>query len=315
MIMFSALLYGTSYAIRKIGQEGMGLFYFTGLRFFAAFIFVISVLTITHARSKKINRLSASDKDETHNGTVEKISDADLPSDRLPIRKQVKGGIIGGLALVAGAFFQQWGLMSTVVGKAGFVTSLYMFFVPLITWIVLKKKIKKQIWVGAAIAFVGLTLISFEGEFELSKGVVAIFISAIFFAVRLVIVGQFVTRSNPFVLNAAETGTATVISLIFSLIFEHNNTIAAAINGWFPLLYCGFITLGLAGMIQFSAQKKTVASVTAIILSFESVFAAIFGMILLREHLNFQQTIGCLLIFVAVLISQYEKKSIEPNSI
>lgn len=289
MILMTALFWGSSYAIRKIGLEYMGPFFFNALRFFMAFLFVASVLLIKSVRNKKANLTI----DNAYKDTS--------------LLYQIKGGVIAGITYAACSAFQQWGLMYTVAGKVGFITSLYTIFVPLISWMVLKKTIRKQVWIGAIFAFTGLTLISFNGGAGISKGDFAIFISSIILAIQIIVVGHFSKRSNPLILVSAQMFTGAFISMILSVLFEKGNSLSGAIAGWFPIVYSGIFSLGLANLLQSYAQKKATPSVTAIILSFESVFGAIFGIILLSERMNPNQYFGCLLIFGAVLVSQYER--------
>lgn len=297
MILMTALLWGSSYSVRKMGLEFMGPFFFNWLRFFAAFLFVISIYFIKSTGCKKLNITK------------------DCSYKDIPLLYQIKGGIFAGITYGIGSAFQQWGLMSTVTAKVGFITSLYTLFVPLISWFILKKTVKKQVWIGSVFAFAGLALISFDGRFGISIGDVAIFISAIIFAIQIIIVGNFSKRSNPLIMVSAQMLTASFISMTLSLLFETGNSISGAEAGLLPIIYSGVFSLGVANILQSHAQKTSTPSITAIILSFESVFGALFGIILLQEYMNIYQTVGCLLIFTAIIVSQYERKKTKESDL
>ena len=295
MILVTALFWGSSYAIRKMGLEHMGPFFFNGLRFFTAFLFVISAYFI---QSKIMNK-----------GIQEESNTLK------PISYQIWGGVFAGITYGVGSAFQQWGLIFTIAGKVGFISSLYTVLVPLISWLILKKVVRKQVWIGSVFAFAGLSLISFDGGFGISAADSALFISAVIFSIQIIVVGHFSKHSNPLILVSAQMFIGALISMVLAMIFETGNTLSGVIQGLFPIIYSGLFSLGLANILQSYAQKKASSSVTAIVLSFESIFAALFGIVLLSERMNLQQWTGCLLIFSAVLISQVDIKAIKKGSV
>lgn len=309
MLLTTALLWGSSYAVRKIGLETMEPFFFNGLRFLTAFIFVFLFYFFEqkHAAKRHAESIDAQTAGNEERGAKD-APDAELK----PISYQIFGGIVVGIFLSLGANIQQWGIVLTNASKVGFITSLYIIFIPLISWIFLKHTIKPKIWAGAVMACTGLALISISpgGNFQLNVGDVAIFICAVFFAIQMIFVGHFVRYSNPLLLVAVQMLTGAITSFLFSLLFEHGNTLAGVIAGAWTILFTGLFSLGVANILQFYAQKKASPSIAAIVLSLESVFGAIFGMIMLGERLGFIQIIGCIIIFLAVLMTQYERKPV-----
>ncbi len=284
MVLTTALFWGSSYSIRKIGLMHMTPFLFNAIRFFVAFLFVVTAYLIER-------RIFA--KEIPANSQVLK-----------PASYQIKGGILAGVTYGLGSALQQWGLMYTMSGKVGFISSLYTIFVPLISWLVLKKAIDKRVWIGSVFALAGLFLISNDGSFGLSLADSTLFFSSIIFSTQIIIIGHFSQKSNPLILVATQMLTGSLISLLLTILFERGNTLLGALLAFFPIIYSGFFSLGVANVLQSYAQKRASPSVIAIILSFESIFGLAFGMILLHERMSGAQWSGCLLIFLAVMVSQ-----------
>lgn len=296
LLLMTALFWGSSYTVRKMGLETMGPFLFNSLRFFVASIFVIIVYI---AEQKISNKYRKNHQGEEENKNCWKA-----------IINQVAGGVMVGIVFGIQANIQQWGLMTTAAGKVGFINSLSTIFVPLIGWVILKKKIKLQVWLGAGLAFTGLVFISADGSFGISPGDSALLVSAMLFAVQITIIGHFIKDSNPLLLVSLQMFMGALVSALFTVLLETGDTLSGVIAGIGPILYTGLITLGVANTMQFYAQKKASPSLAVVILSFESIFGLIFGMVLLDERMQLFQIIGCLLIFIAVLTAQYEKQDI-----
>lgn len=299
MLLLTALLWGSGFAFRKMALTFMTPFLLNSVRFYIGFLFVLVIYIFMTKYDKNKNR-----KTEISNNT----------NLYKPISYQVLGGFAAGTVLSVAAACQQFALSFTSAGKAGFITSLYTIFVPIISFFILKRKIKKQVWVGAALAVTGLFLITISSgnQFVMADafGDSLVLISAIMFAVQILIIGHFITHSSALLLSTAQFFSCATFSLIFSLLFEKGNSIAGILSVSGILIYVGIFCIGVAYTLQTLAQKKASPSVAAIILSLESVFAAIFGAIILGERMNGFQISGCLLIFIAVVLAQYEKPSI-----
>ncbi|MEI8216339.1 MAG: DMT family transporter [Eubacteriales bacterium] len=299
MLLLTALLWGSGFAFRKMALTFMTPFLLNSVRFYIGFLFVLVIYIFMTKYDKNKNR-----KTEISNNT----------NLYKPISYQVLGGFAAGTVLSVAAACQQFALSFTSAGKAGFITSLYTIFVPIISFFILKRKIKKQVWVGAALAVTGLFLITISSgnQFVMADafGDSLVLISAILFAVQILIIGHFITHSSALLLSTAQFFSCATFSLIFSLLFEKGNSIAGILSVSGILIYVGIFCIGVAYTLQTLAQKKASPSVAAIILSLESVFAAIFGAIILGERMNGFQISGCLLIFIAVVLAQYEKPSI-----
>lgn len=299
LLLTPALLWGSSFSVRKMAAAYMTPLFFNSMRLYTGFIFVLAVYLLTTWWNKKKH-------EELENPQGEDIQKTLLQK---PFSYQIMGGIACGVVFAFGSICQQWGLYLTTAGKTGFITTLYTIFVPLISWLVLKKKVKKQIWIGAAFAVVGLFFISGGTEFYLSIGDAVVLVGAVFFAMQIILTGHFVQSTPVLVLNMVQLATAGTISLVVTFFVEEGNSLQAVVDAAGIVLYAGVVCIGVAYVLQGVALKKSSPSIAAIILSFESVFGAIFGALLLHEVMTGFQLLGSGLIFTAIIVSQYERNS------
>lgn len=283
MLLTTALLWGSSYSYRKMGLEFMTPFFFNFLRFFVAFLFLLVLLIFSRNFTKEGKK----------------------PID---LKTHIKGGFYSGTAIAFGAAIQQWALLSTTAGKVGFITSLYTVFVPVLGLIIFKTKVKSQVWVAVGAAFIGLFLISANKDFTIIPGDLAAFVSAIAFGFHIIIVGHFTPKTQGIALSTIQMFFGCLWNLIFAMTMESGNTMEGIMQGAFPIIYTGVFSIGVAFTLQIFAQKRTTPSIAAIIMSLESVFAVLFGALILSERMNGMQLAGCVCIFAAVIIAQIERK-------
>ncbi len=210
-----------------------------------------------------------------------------------------------GSALFMGAWLQQFGLCYTTAGKAGFITGLYVVFVPLIG-IFLKHRYGIGTWAGAGLAIVGMYLLSVTEEFSINTGDALVLASAVFWGVHVLLVGsltQGLAAVDAVKLAAIQFATCSLISLIGALLFE-DIVISGLLAGAIPILYGGLMSVGVAYTLQVVAQRDARPAPAAIILSLEAVFAALAGWGLLDETMTLQASIGCALMLCGMIWSQ-----------
>ncbi|GAB1476208.1 DMT family transporter [Bacillota bacterium] len=273
--------------------------FFNSIRLYTGFIFVLAMYILFSLYTKKKN--------------AGKIP-SEPAGNRKPLSYQLMGGVACGLVYALGSICQQWGLYFTTAGKTGFITTMYTILVPILSWILFKKKVKRQIWAGAVLAVMGLFFIAGGMGFHLSAGDIVVFIGAIFFAMQILLTGHFVQHTSVLLLNTVQLATAGTVSLIAALFFEDGNSLSAVIDAAGIILYAGVVCIGAAYLLQGVGLKKASPSVAAIILSFESVFGAIFGAVILKESMNGGQLFGCALIFSAIIVSQFDRRSVTVKS-
>jgi len=321
MLTATSFLWGSAFAFRKIALTYLGVFFFNGLRFGVSFIVIFSAYLIIEKMKKMRGNPTLNDSQVTEklgadgSQTVERV-DKDNPQvqselgefAQKPLMWQIKSGILIGLFFGIGSSFQQFGLLLSDAGKGAFISALYIFFIPLINLLVLRKKVEPKVWLGVFIAIVGLFFISMGDNFNIVLGDILFLATAFFYAIQIIIISRRVIYANPLFLVSMQLITCSVMSMVLSIIFERGNTVEGIISALFPIIYTGVLSLGLANLMQFIAQKKANPSVAGIIMSLESVFGAGFAAIILHERMNAPQIAGCGLIFLAIILSQIEKR-------
>ncbi len=217
-------------------------------------------------------------------------------------KKLLSGGIVCGLFLGLASYLQQYGIAYTTAGKAGFITSLYILFVPVIG-LFLKKKNPPKIWICVAVGLIGAYLLSVQDGFYISKGDLLIFICAICFSLHILAVDSFGKDVNGVELSMIQFATAGIICLIGMFFFEAVS-IKSILSAWLPIVYSGVFSCGVAYTLQVIGQKYVPPAPATLALSLESVWAAVGGMIILGEKMNAREIIGCIILFLSVIFAQ-----------
>lgn len=238
-------------------------------------------------------------------------------SKKISTKDTVKYGIICGAILFVASIFQQIGInLQPNAGKAGFITSVYTVLVPIFCFILFRKKSNWNVWLGALLATVGLYLLCVKNGFgSISQSDLVIFTGAIFWAFHIIAIDRFISKVSPIKFSAIQFLTCGILGLILSFIFERNTLTEIIIqykDAYISILYAGIMSSGLAYTFQALGQRDSDPTVAAILLSCESIFAAVGGLIFRTDEvLDVTSYIGCAIIFAAIIISQFEFKSIK----
>ncbi len=213
-----------------------------------------------------------------------------------------EGGILCGLLLFAGSSFQQVGIVYTTAGNAGFITGLYVILVPVfgLFW---HHKVNPQTWIGAIIALAGLYFLSIRQSLSFAYGDALVFISAFFFAGHVLMIGKYAPKTSIIRLSIIQFGVASLLSLVISFFME-TTTFEDIRLAAIPILYGGIMSVGVAYTLQVYGQRKTHPAHAAIILSMESLFAAVGGILILHEPLTFSIAMGGIMMLGGVILSQ-----------
>ena len=217
----------------------------------------------------------------------------------------LKPGIIVGLALTAASMLQQIGIQYTTVGKAGFITALYVVLVPIFSSL-LGRKVSSRIWISAGIAAFGLYLLCMQGGFSLSQGDFLVFLCAIAFAVHILVIDSF-QKVDGARMSCIQFFTVGIVTTIPMLVLEHPD-LSSLLAAAGPILYAGILSSGAGYTLQILGQQLVAPTLASMILSLESVFAVLFGWILLHQALSARELLGCLVIFIAIVIAQLPSK-------
>lgn len=277
LLLLTAAIWGFAFVAQRKGMEYIGPFIFNGIRFALG---SFSLLPLIYFMKKN---------EAFEKKTIGKAS-------------TIKSGLLLGLILFAGASLQQAGMVYTTAGNAGFITSLYVILVPLIS-ILIGQKIAYQIWIGAVLAIVGLYLLSVHGTLSLKIGDALVLASAVFWAIHVLVISYFAPKYDVLVLSAVQFAVCSLLSLLVAVLFENINP-QDIYKASVPILYGGIMSVGVAYTLQVYAQKSAPPSHAAIILSLESLFAALGGWLILTEEMDSMKILGCLFMLAGVIISQ-----------
>jgi drug/metabolite transporter (DMT)-like permease len=211
-------------------------------------------------------------------------------------------GCIAGVVLTVGASLQQAGLVTTTAGKAGFITGLYVILVPL-SGLLWRQRAGAGAWIGAVLSLAGLALLSVTDTLTIERGDLTVLVGAFFWAAHVQVVGILSPRTDPLRLSCVQFAVCSLASGAVALAAEHPSAagVAAAAG---PILYGGILSVGIAYTLQVVAQRKAPPAHAAILLSLESVFAAIGGSVILGERLGPRETAGCVIMFAGMLAAQ-----------
>lgn len=211
-------------------------------------------------------------------------------------------GLYLGICAFVGCVFQQKGLVLSGVSKASFITVLYIVIVPIIG-LFLGKKIKRRMLIAIFIALIGLYFLCISGNFSINIGDLYLLMGAFCFALQIILIDYYGQKCDPLPLCATQQFFVSLFSAIM-MIFVEKPTLNDFGNSLWPILYLIFLSGVLSTTIQIVYQKDLDPSLASLILSFESVFGAIFGWIILNQSMSIKEIIGCVLVFIAILIAE-----------
>ena len=283
LLFLAAFIWGVAFVAQSVGMDYMGPLTFNGARFLMGSLVLLPFVLLRRKQNKKAGRAPAS------------------------LKTTIIGGVCCGLALCSAALFQQYGIMYTTVGKAGFITTLYIILVPFFG-IFLKKRIPGKVWIGAVIAAAGMYLLCMSERLALSRGDTLVFICAILFSVHILVIDHFSPMADGVELSCIQFLTAGIIGSMGAILFEQP-TLQCLIDGIIPLAYAGILSSGVAYTLQVIGQKDMDPTVASLILSMESVFSALAGWMILHQKLSGRELFGCGRWFlVGILVQRPEEK-------
>lgn len=280
LLFVTATIWGFAFVAQRVGMEDVGPFTFNGIRFALGSLVLLPVILFTAKRKGELQNSARPDK----------------PG------KMLKVALLTGGLLFAGSSCQQVGLVYTTAGNAGFITGLYVVLVPLLG-LSFGQKSSKGAWLGALCATAGLYLLSVTKDFTISGGDLLELLGAFFWAGHVLVIGRYSPSMDSLRLALFQNMACAVLSLITAGYIEVITAESMRSATW-PILYGGVISVGIAYTLQIVGQKEAPSSHAAIIMSLESVFAAIGGWLILSEHLSTRQYIGCGLMLLGMLVSQ-----------
>ncbi len=273
ILLLTAVIWGFAFVSQSQASSLLGPLGYNSLRMLLGFIVLLPLL-IKNTRGKK--------KDEI----IQLLGDA----------------FICGILLASASYFQQKGIEYTTAGKAGFITSLYILIVPVISLFFGKRNSLKT-WLCVISGLFGAFLLSINGRSGINRGDGLVFISAVLFSLHVMFIDRVSKRNDGVSLSALQFFFAGSIAFILSLFFE-NNTIQNVRSAIIPILYGGIGSCGIAYTLQIIGQKYTPPTEATLILSLESVFSAVGGALILSERMSGRELIGCIILFLSVIVAE-----------
>jgi len=289
MLLITAFIWGSSFVAQSKGLDYVGPFTFNTVKNIIGGFFLIPIIMVI-------------DKIKMKN----QLTDQQFKEEKVMNKTLIIGGILCGIALYAGCSLQQFGLLYTTAGKSGFITALYIVIVPLLG-IFFKNRITLKVWISVVVAIFGFYLLCITENFNINKGDIITLICALFFSIHILLIDYFAPRVDGVRMSCIQFFICGIISFFSMIIFEEPS-ISSILSAWLPLAYAGFLSCGVAYTLQVIAQKDTEPVIASLIMSLEAVFAALSGWLILHEVLSVQEFIGCILVFVAIVITQLPSK-------
>ncbi len=277
MTLGATVIWGSAFVAQRIGLDNVGPFAFSVARGTIAFAVTLLVWVI-------MNR-----------GKLPEIGNRSLSV-------ALKGGAVLGTVLFFAGNFQQFGLGYTSVAKAGFITTLYVAFVPFVG-VLFHKRIRIMDILCAIVALTGLYFLSMNEQFSISKGDYLELGAAFFFSFHILFVDRFAPEADVVLMNAVQFFVFAALSVVPMLLTDPPS-LANLRSAAVPILYAGILSGGAAYTLQILGQKHIEPSVSSLFMCFESVFAALSGWLILDQKLTPREFLGCSLVFCAALLSQ-----------
>ena len=278
MLLGAAFFWGTTFVAQLTGMDGLGPFSYATGRYLTGFLSLIAVAIFTR-KSRAVERRK---------------------------KNYQRGFLIGlliGLVLFIASSMQQIALQYSTAGKAAFITCLYIVFVPLGAKF-LGKIIRRENWLGAGFAIVGLYLLAIGEGFSIQIGDAILFVSAFVWTAQILLIDRFASKVDLIELSAAQIFIVMILSFAAMFSFETPH-LSAMLNAWFPILYGGVMSAGVAFTLQNYGQRYAEPATAAIVMSFEAIFGALAGWFFLGEVMSSREIFGCVLMLIGMLATQW----------
>ena len=294
LLLLAAFIWGMAFVSQSKGMDYMGPLTFNGMRsLIGAFVLAVYLGFCHGAAGHK----------------------AEKTAEKRDWRLTVKAGVCCGLALTAASTLQQYGIQYTTVGKAGFITTLYIIFVP-IAGIFFRRRVSGIVWLGAVMAAAGMYLLCMTESMDLGRGDLLVFLCALVFTVHILLVDYFSPKTDGAAVSCIQFAVCGILCGTGALIWE-NPAWSQIQSGMGSLAYAGILSCGVAYTLQIVGQRGVNPTVAALILSLESVFATVSGWIAYKigflttdQTMTGRQIVGCILVFAAVVLVQLPKKGV-----
>lgn len=286
LLLITAFIWGCAFVAQSVGMDYVGPFTFNAVRSIIGSVVLLPLIVFLDSRKKKV-------------GTYQKPT-------REERRTLYIGGICCGIIFTVACCLQQIGINEgTSSGKAGFITAFYILLVPVIG-LFLKKRVRPIIWFCIALALTGLYLLCVTDN-SIARGDIYVLLCAVCYAVHILFIDYFSPKVDGVRLSSIQFLIAGILSGVCMFLFE-TPALSDILAAWMPILYAGVLSCGVAYTLQIIGQKYTDPTIASMLMSFESVFAVLAGIVMLRQLPSVNEWIGCGLMFAAIIIAQLPEK-------
>ncbi len=283
LLLLTSIIWGMAFVAQSVGMDYVGVYTFNSSRFFVGAVVLLPFVAINVFKKKTVKKQN--------------------------LKITIWGGIGCGVILCVASCLQQIGVLYTdAVGKAGFLTALYIIIVPILG-LFFGKKCKALIWLSVAIATVGLYLICMAESFGFDKADIALIGCAFVFSLHIIFIDYVSPKTDGVVISCIQFAVAGVLSFTIACFTEKIN-LSDILSAYIPILYAGAMSCGVAYTLQIIGQKFVEPAKASLIMCLESVFAILGGFLVLKERMSVREFIGCTAVFAAIIIAQFcEKKT------
>jgi len=290
LLLLTAIIWGGAFVAQRASMETIEPFFFSALRMLLGSLSLLPIIYFLDKRKSKAEIQPT----EIEKKTAQKIL--------------LQGGIACGIIIFFAANFQQVGLVTTSAGKTGFITTLYIILVPLFG-VFLKHRPNLFNWIGVVFATVGLYFLCITESFSIALGDLIVLIGAVFWAIHILFIDHYAPKVDVTKLVAIQFFISGMLSLLAAFVTGESFTMNAVSESLPNILYSGILSSAIAFTLQGLGQKHANPTAASIILSTESLFAALCGFLLLGEMFTSRELIGCILMFSAIIIAQLPTKA------
>src|SRR5699024_3275598 len=291
LLLLTAFIWGTAFVAQSVGMDYVGPFTYTCVRSLIAGIMLIPCIAFLNKVNPNLEEKKIC-QDETKKKAYQKTL--------------LIGGICCGAALGVASSLQQIGILHTTVGKAGFITTFYIIIVPIIG-LFFKKRCGLNVWIGVVFALAGLYFLCITEGFSIGYGDTMVFLCALAFSIHILVIDHFTGLLDGVKMSCIELFVAPIVSGIGMVLFE-NPDLGNILAAWLPILYAGAFSSGVGYTLQIIGQKGMNPTIASLILSLESVISVLAGMVVLGESLTSREILGCVLMFIAIILAQLPEK-------
>lgn len=291
LLMLAALIWGSAFVAQSVGMDYLGPFTFNSVRSFMGSLVLLPVIWFMDRQKKDGAKGDGQ-------GALGKSAEVKQQEKKTLLL----GGLCCGVILTVSTSLQQIGLVYTTAGKAGFITALYILIVPLLG-LFLGRRVGGKTWLGVALAVIGMYLLCIKEGFSISYGDFMVLLCAFVFSLHILTVDYFSPKVDGVRLSCIQFFVCGCLCAVPMVIFEHPE-IYQILQAWLPLIYAGVLSSGVAYTLQIITQKHLNPTVASLLMSLESVFAALTGWLILNERLSPKELLGCVLVFAAIILAQ-----------